>query len=69
MDTDLSAHLDALQLTSPDMLVDGYEQYNHQESEVVNISPDDGSEEPAEALPRADDCMYLPRRRCLVLSD
>ena len=46
-----------LQLAGPDMLIDGYDQYNQQENEIVNISPEDGSEEPAEALPRADDCM------------
>src|SRR6202012_909515 len=38
------------------MLIDGYDQYNQQDNEVVNISPDDASEEPADALPRADDC-------------
>jgi hypothetical protein len=57
MDTNLSARLDELQLAGPDMLIDGYDQYNQQDNEVVNISPDDGSEEQAEALPRADDCM------------
>ena len=56
-DTDLSSRLDELQLAGPDMLIDGYDQYNQQENEVVNISPENGSEGPAEALPRADDCM------------
>lgn len=38
------------------MLIDGYDQYNQQEAEVVNISPDEGSEEPGEPPVRADDC-------------
>ena len=45
-----------LQLTGPDMLVDEYEQYNNDRPDVVNISPDDASEEPAEVEPMADDC-------------
>jgi hypothetical protein len=57
MDTDIPSQLEQLQLAGPDMLIDGYEQYNQQDNEVVNISPEDGSEEPAEAQPRADDCM------------
>src|ERR1700743_2774655 len=61
MDTDLSARFDHLQLAGPDMLMYGYDQYNQQENEVVNISPEDGSEEPADALPRADDCMCTTR--------
>lgn len=44
-----------LQLAGPDMLIDGYEQFN-QETEVVNISPDDHSEEAGEPPLRADDC-------------
>lgn len=44
-----------LQLAGPDMLIDGYEQFN-QETEVVNISPDNHSEEAAEPPLRADDC-------------
>ena len=38
------------------MLVDEYEQYNNDRPDVVNISPDDASEEPAEVEPMADDC-------------
>jgi len=38
------------------MLIDGYEQYNRQDSDVINITPDDVSEEPAEVEPLADDC-------------
>ena len=49
-------------LAGPDMLIDCNEQYNQQENEVVNISPDDASEEPAEAPIRADDCK-LPGRK------
>ena len=49
------------QLAGPDMLIDGYDQYNQrQEAEVVNIAPDDASEEPAEDTLLADDCMYPP---------
>ena len=59
-DTNFAARFDRLQLAGPDMLIDGYDQYNQQENEVVNISPDDGSEEPAEAPQRADDCMWPP---------
>lgn len=57
MDADVASLFNRLQLTGPDMLIDGYDQYNQQENEVVNISPDDASEGPAHALPRADDCM------------
>lgn len=47
------------QLAGPDMLIDGYDQYNQrQDAEVVNITPDDASEEPAEDTLLADDCMY-----------
>lgn len=47
------------QLAGPDMLIDGYDQYNQrQDAEVVNITPDDASEEPAEDALLADDCMY-----------
>ena len=48
------------QLAGPDMLIDGYDQYNQrQEAEVVNIRPDDASEEPAEDALLADDCTYF----------
>lgn len=57
MEADLEPLFDRLQLAGPDMLIDGYDQYNQQENEVVNISPDEGSEEPTDTLPRADDCM------------
>lgn len=73
MDANLDVLLDQMQLAGPDMLIDGYDQYNQQENEVVNISPDDASEEPAESLPRADDCMpppspplSFPSDRCAV---
>lgn len=40
------------------MLIDGYDQYNQQqEPEVVNIAPEDASEELAEDALMADDCM------------
>ena len=48
--------LPGLQLAGPDMLVDEYEQYNNDQPNVVNISPDDASEEPTEVEPMADDC-------------
>ena len=60
MVADLEPLFGRLQLAGPDMLIDGYDQYNEKENEVVNISPDEGSEEPTDALPRADDCMNLP---------
>lgn len=56
MDTDITASLADLQLSGADMLIDGYDQYNQQENDVVNISPDDASDDHAEAAPRADDC-------------
>lgn len=47
-----------LQLAGPDMIIDGFEQFNHQENEEVhNISPD---EEPAENVLRADNCTCAP---------
>lgn len=63
MDTDqLRAFVD-LQLTGPEMLIDGYDQYNQQESEVVNISPDDHSEDATENVLRADSCESSLRLR------
>ena len=56
MEADVRSSFRGLQLAGPDMLIDGYEQYNQQENEVVNISPDDRSEEAAESPIRADDC-------------
>jgi hypothetical protein len=55
-EADLRFELPGLQLAGPDMLVDEYEQYNNDRPDVVNISPDDASEEPAEVEPMADDC-------------
>ncbi len=60
MGADVETMFTRLQLAGPDMLIDGYEQYNQRENEVVDISPEDAAEEPAEALPRADDCMKPP---------
>ena len=59
--TDLAIHLDQLQMAGPGMLIDNYNQYNQQEDEVVNISPDDASEEPVDTAPRADDCTFRLR--------
>lgn len=56
-EADLSASVRNLQLAGPDMLIDGFDQYNHQNDEVVNIAPDEPSEEPADTPLRADDCM------------
>lgn len=53
---DLSFELSGLQLAGPDMLVDDYEQYNNGQPDVVDISRDGASEEPAEVEPVADDC-------------
>ena len=52
--------LSELQLNGPDMLVDDYEQYNNDRQEVVNISPDDPTEEPEPEI-RADDCRFRER--------
>jgi hypothetical protein len=60
MVADFESLFDRLQLAGPDMLLDGYDQYNQQESDVVNITPDDASEEPSDTLPRANDCMGHP---------
>ena len=40
------------------MLIDTYDQYTQQDNDVVDITPDDASEEQAEALLRADDCEF-----------
>jgi len=40
------------------MLIDTYDQYNQQDNEVVDITPDDASEEQGDAALRADDCEY-----------
>lgn len=53
---DLVDRVSDLQLNGPDMMVDDYEQYNNDRQEVVNISPDDPSEDPEPEI-RADDCM------------
>jgi len=56
MDADVVTSLQRMKLAGPDMLLDGYDQYANHDNEVVNISPDDASEEPSDTLPRADDC-------------
>jgi hypothetical protein len=61
MNADLESRVARMQLAGPDMLIDGYDQYNQQENDVVNISPDETSDEPSESLPRADDCMICLR--------
>ncbi|KAK5463058.1 ubiquitin-specific protease ubp15 [Exophiala xenobiotica] len=61
MVADFESLFDRLQLAGPDMLIDGYDQYNQQESDVVNITPDDASEEPSDTLPRADDFEAMKR--------
>jgi len=40
------------------MLIDTYDQYNQQDNEVVDISPDDASEEQGDTALRADDCEF-----------
>ena len=54
----------ATQLGTPDILVDGYDQYSRRDSDVVNITPDEGSDGPAdaEAEPLADDCKLQPSK-------
>ena len=37
------------------MLIDAYDQYNNQDTEVIDIQPDDADEQDEAAL-RADDC-------------
>ena len=58
MESDLSSLL--LDMQIGDMVVDGYQNYNQQENEVVNISPDadenENGEQEGEARVRADDC-------------
>jgi hypothetical protein len=50
------------QIAGPDasMIVDGFEPYNDQENEVVNISPgpETNGDEPEETKVRADDCKW-----------
>lgn len=47
------------------MLIDSYEQYNQHENDMVEISPDDGSDEQPEQQLRADDRMFLVAYRIL----
>ncbi|KIV92154.1 hypothetical protein PV10_06615 [Exophiala mesophila] len=56
-------------LAGPDMLIDSYDQYNSQENDVVNITPDDAAQEPAEALPRADDFEAMKKHVLVDLPD
>ena len=59
--------MSVFQLAGPDMLIDGYDQYNQrQDADVVNITPDDASEGPAEEALLADDCTYP---QCLYKSN
>lgn len=68
MEADARAWLRDLQLAGPDMLIDGYEQYNQQNDQVVNITPDDHSDEAAESPVRADDCESTTvHGHCLLL--
>ncbi|KAI1615479.1 ubiquitin thiolesterase [Exophiala viscosa] len=69
MEADLEPLFGCLQLAGPDMLIDGYDQYNEKENEVVNISPNEGSEEPTDALPRADDYEAMKRHVLIDLPD
>lgn len=55
-------HISPEQLTDNDMLVDEYEQYNNDRTDVVVVSRS-GSEEP-EPEPLADDCMNSPCLTC-----
>jgi len=52
------ANLNVLQLADNDMLVDEYEQYNHDRTDVVVVSRA-GSEEEPEAVSVANDCTIL----------
>jgi hypothetical protein len=69
MDADVETAFSRLQLAGPDMLIDGYDQYNQRENEVVDITPEDAAEEPAEAPPRADDCMSSHLPSCTPRTD
>lgn len=51
--------LNVLQLADNDMLVDEYEQYNHDRTDVVVVSRT-GSEEEPDAVPVANDCTISP---------
>lgn len=68
MDADKLLCLRDLQLAGPDMVIDGYDQYNQQENEVVNISPDEQSEDAAEPVIRADDCKVSTPPSCHPLT-
>lgn len=62
--------LEVEQLAGPDMIIDGYEQFNQQENDVVNISADEHSEDAAaENILRADDCMLPMLRRRDAIAD
>jgi hypothetical protein len=48
-----------MQLAGPDAMIDGYEQYNHHnESDVVNITPEGTPEEQQEPPVRANDSTW-----------
>jgi hypothetical protein len=62
--------LEVEQLAGPDMMIDGYEQFNQQENDVVNISADEHSEDAAaENILRADDCKWPVRQPRDALAD
>jgi hypothetical protein len=67
-EADLVASIGNIQLAGPDMLIDGYEQYNQQNEQVHNIVPDEPSEEAVESHARADDCEHYttPDRQSLA---
>lgn len=51
------------------MLIDSYDQYNQQDNHVVDISPDDASDELAESQPRADDVEAMKKHMFPPLDD
>ena len=65
MDADELVSFRDLQLGGTDMHIDGYEQYNQQENEVVDISPGDHSEDAAETPLRADNRKFQVYTRML----
>lgn len=57
--TDVDAPTEDIQLTDNDMLVDEYDQYKDEKTDVVLVSPPDSLDE-QEVEPLADDCMDSP---------
>lgn len=64
---DLDNYMGCMQIEPGDMLIDDYDVVDEKQ-EVAIITPDDSVDE-ADPEPLADDCMSVPRKYRLPLSD